>query len=131
MTKFGWVAWAKPGNEAQCRIYGGWVKKSDGPFFAVCGQSLWNFWRLQFPNAIPVCLRYVPVRRYSSTLSCEVIESVENRLDRSFDVPILLGGDSQILVMHFQIWVTSQRSKVWLSFVRWAPRIVDEKRRRR
>ena len=37
-----WSPSAKPGNEAECRIYGGWVK-SRSSFKPFVGQSSWHF----------------------------------------------------------------------------------------
>ena len=38
-----WSPSAKPGNEVECRIYGGWVK-THFQFEAVCGPKFMSFW---------------------------------------------------------------------------------------
>ena len=38
-----WTPSAKPGNEVECRFYGGWVK-TQFQFEAICGPKFMSFW---------------------------------------------------------------------------------------
>ena len=82
-AKFGWVPPAKPGNELECRIYVGWVKRRSN-FKPFVDQSSCRFemiyvtpssWHAHLLDCL--CrvsfLRYRPLK---SPLSCEVIKKV-------------------------------------------------------
>ena len=64
LAKFGWAPFAaKPGNEVECRIYGGWVK-TGVQFEAVCGPKFMLFCddigdSLQFATHLTDCLHCV------------------------------------------------------------------------
>ena len=72
---------AKPGNEVECGIYGGWVKTTD-KFEAICGPKFMSFWDMwQTPCSLQrscplmyIIFRSVDIGRYSLKLplSCEI-----------------------------------------------------------
>ena len=76
-----WSPSAKPGNEVECGIYGGWVKTTVH-FEAVCGPKFMSFWDdigdpLQFAMHLPNRLSSVSFGRYRPLklpLSCKVVQ---------------------------------------------------------
>ena len=78
-----WSSSAKPGNEVQCGIYGGWVKTTV-QFEAICGPKFMLIWDnigdpLWFATHLTDCLCRVLFRRYrplkmALPVSCEVIQ---------------------------------------------------------
>ena len=93
-TKFGWVPYATPGNEAQRKNYGGWVK-TPVLFLPVCGPQFTKFSDdvgdpSYFPTPLPDCLCHVSFRK-KSPLRLEVVEKPNKR--KSFWPPIFGSDD--------------------------------------
>ena len=118
-----WCTSAKPGNEAECRIYGGWVKMQV-EFEAVCGPKFTKFSDdvenpLYFPTPVSHCLCRVSFRRYSP-LSLKIVEKPSKC--KSFWPPIFVWGTAPTFVRHFVRATYYQLlGKVWLSSVCLSP----------
>ena len=99
-----WSPSAKPGNEVECGIYGGWVKPAV-QFEAVCGPKFMLFWDdvadpLWFAVHLSAYVCLISFHRYrplNLPLSSEIAKKV-------VFAPRFIGGrDTQISDMHFKL----------------------------
>ena len=120
-----WSPSAKPGNKAECRIYGGWVKMAV-EFEAVCGPKFVTFWDdvgdpLLLSKHLTDCLCRVSFRRYRP-LKLPLSREVGPK--RWFLGPRFVGGgdipDFRYAFSNYSYFRAC--SRFWLSSVQWVRR---------
>ena len=115
----GSVSCATPCNEAELRIYAGWVNPPV-PFLAFCGPKFTKFCdnNIRDPSCFPMtlldCLLHVSFRRHSP-LSLEVIEK-PNKC-KCFVAPIFWKDGPTFLRQIVSVIYQPPFRKVWLSLV--------------
>ena len=135
-----WSPSAKPGNEMECRIYGGWVK-THLQFEAVSGPKFMLFWDdlgdpSWFATHLPAYVCRVSFRRYrrlNLPSCCEMVKKggFGSQICRGKGYPTFQTCIFKSQLLSTICMVGYGWLYIWLTFVQRAPRVAGEKNERR